>query len=77
MDLGSKYEKLIKKHNSRSLIGKTKSYFFDAKKVKEKIKELREDVKDVKLSFLVRCLLSDAFTLANAKIGSLPDRPAT
>ena len=56
MDLGNKYEKLIEKHNSRSLIGKTKSYFFDTNKVKEKIKELREDVKDVKISFLVSCV---------------------
>ena len=53
MDFLHKYKKLIEKHHARSLTGRAKSYFFDAKKVKEQIKELREDITKLKIDFLV------------------------
>lgn len=58
MDLLHKYKKLIEKHHTRSLTGRAKSYFFDAKKVKEQIKELREDITKLKIDFLVRYSLN-------------------
>lgn len=48
-----KNKKLIEKHNKRSLTGRANAYFFQAKKMKEQIKELRENAKDIKLNFLV------------------------
>ena len=53
MALEDKYKKLIKKHNDRSMTGKMKAYFFQAKKMKEQIKELSDEVGKVKLNFLV------------------------
>ena len=53
MDLLHKYKKLIERHQATSLTGRAKSYFFDAKKVKEQIKELREDVTKLEIGFLV------------------------
>lgn len=58
MDLLHKYKKLIEKHHTRSLTGRAKSYFFDAKKVKEQIKELREDITKLKIDFLERYSLN-------------------
>lgn len=58
MDLLHKYKKLIEKHHARSLTGRAKSYFFDAKKLKEQIKELREDITKLKIDFLVRYSLN-------------------
>lgn len=52
MNLEYKYEKLIEKHNNRSISGKARAYFFGAKKMKELIKELREDAKDIKIKFM-------------------------
>lgn len=52
INIEHKYKKLIERHNRRSLTGRTKAYFFHAKKMKEQIKELREDVKDVKINFM-------------------------
>ena len=44
---------LIEKHNDRSLTGKAKSYLFQAKKTKEQIKELSDDVLTAKINFMV------------------------
>lgn len=52
MDLEHKYKKIIKKHNDRSITGRAKAYFFEAKRVKEQIKELKEDVERVKTKFM-------------------------
>lgn len=53
MDLEHKYKKIIERHNGRSLTGRAKAYFFEARKVKELIKELKEDVERVKTKFMV------------------------
>lgn len=52
MDLEHKYKKIIERHNERSITGRAKAYFFEARKVKEQIKELREDVERVKTKFM-------------------------
>lgn len=66
MDLLHKYKKLIERHHARSLTGRTKSYFFDAKKVKEQIKELREDVTKLKIDFLASRSLDIASFIADS-----------
>ena len=53
MNLEHKYKKLIGKHNKRSLTGRANAYFFQAKRMKEQIKELKEDARDIHRKFLV------------------------
>ena len=53
MNLEHRYKKLIEKHNSRSLTGRANAYLFQARKMKEQIKELKEDARDIKLKFMV------------------------
>lgn len=52
-NLEHKYKKLIEKHNSRSITGRANAYFFQAKKMKEQIKELKDDARDIQTKFLV------------------------
>lgn len=58
MDLEHKYKKIIKRHNDESIAGRARAYFFEARKVKERIKELREDVERVKTKFMVELCLN-------------------
>ena len=53
MNLEHKYNKLIEKHNKRSLTGRVNAYFFKAQKTKKQIKELKEDTRDIKMKFMV------------------------
>ena len=55
MNIVDKFKRLIEKHNDRSLTGKAKSYFFQAKKMKQQIKELSDDVQKIKINFTVSC----------------------
>lgn len=57
MNIEQKYKKLIEKHNERSLTGRAKSYFFKAKRMKEQIKELSDEVEKVKNRFTVSSTL--------------------
>ena len=68
MNLEHRYKKLIEKHNKRSLTGRANAYFFQAKKMKEQIKELKEDARDIKINFMVGLLLScDVFIETDVK----------
>lgn len=61
MNIEHKCKKVVETHNDRSLTGRAKSYFFKAKEMNKHIMELRDEVKESKIRFLVSSSLELKF----------------
>ena len=57
MEILHKYMKAIKKHQDHSHVGRARAYFLNTRKMKEQIKELRDEVNSVRIRFLVRHIM--------------------